>query len=79
MRYRIALDCDDVLNNLNEAVCKVFNEENGTDITEDTFTSYDIYKCLPFEDAEKYTALWRREDVWRSLTPVYHSQWGAKS
>ena len=78
MKYRIALDCDDVLNNLNEVVCKVFNEENDTDITEDTFTSYDIYKCLPFEDAEKYAALWRREEIWRSLTPVYHSQWGAK-
>ena len=59
-------------------VCKTFNEENGTDITEDTFTSYDIYKCLPFEVAEKYAALWKREDIWRSLTPVYHSQWGAK-
>lgn len=78
MKYRIALDCDDVLNNLNEVVCKVFNEENRTNLTEDTFTAYDIYKCLPFEVAEKYAALWKREDIWRSLAPVYHSQWGAK-
>ena len=45
MKYRIALDCDDVLNNLHEVVCKVFNEENGTDLTEDTvLKKYDV--CL---------------------------------
>ncbi len=78
MKYKIAVDCDEVLNNLNEITTKVFNEENNTNLTEDVFTSYDIYKCLPFEDAEKYVALWRREDIWRSLTPAYHSQWGVK-
>lgn len=78
MKYKLIIDCDDVLLDLNGRVLQVFNEENGTDYTEDIFTSFDIYKCLPFELAEKYTALWLREDIWRSLSPVYHAQWGMK-
>ena len=78
MKYKLIIDCDDVLLDLNSRVLQVFNEENGTDYTEDIFTDFDIYKCLPFELAEKYTALWLREDIWRSLSPVYHAQWGMK-
>lgn len=78
MKYKIIVDCDDVLLNLNAKVLQIFNQENGTNYTEDIFTSFDIYKCLPFEQAEKYTALWLREDVWRSLKPVHHAQWGMK-
>lgn len=78
MRYKIALDCDDVLNNLNDVVCKVFNKENNANLTEESFTYYDIYKCLPFEDASKYAQLWYREDIWNSLTPIENSQWGVK-
>ena len=78
MKYKLIIDCDDVLLDLNGRVLQVFNEENGTDYTEDIFTDFDIYKCLPFELAEKYTALWLREDIWRSLSPVYHAQWGMK-
>lgn len=78
MKYKLIIDCDDVLLDLNGRVLQVFNEENGTDYTEDIFTDFDIYKCLPFELAEKYTALWLREDIWHSLSPVYHAQWGMK-
>lgn len=78
MKYKLIIDCDDVLLDLNSRVLQVFNAENGTDYTEDIFTDFDIYKCLPFELAEKYTALWLREDIWRSLSPVYHAQWGMK-
>lgn len=78
MKYKLIIDCDDVLLDLNSRALQVFNAENGTDYTEDIFTDFDIYKCLPFELAEKYTALWLREDIWRSLSPVYHAQWGMK-
>ena len=78
MKYTIAVDIDDVLNNLNDRVIQMFNEEYNASVTADMFTSYDIYKCLPFEEAENYTKFWLREDVWRSLSPIWHSQWGLK-
>lgn len=78
MKYTIAVDIDDVLNNLNDRVIQMYNEEYDATITADIFTSYDIYQCLPFEDAKNYTKFWLREDVWRSLEPIYHSQWGVK-
>ena len=55
MKYTIAVDVDDVLNNLNERIIEMFNEEYGTSLAEDMFTSYDLYKCLPFEIAEPST------------------------
>lgn len=78
MKYIVALDCDCVLNNLIESTCQMFNERYGTDISEKTFIQYDIYKCLSFEDAEKFTALWHERELWDSLSPTHHSQWGVK-
>lgn len=78
MRYTIAIDVDDVLNNLNERVIEMFNEEHGTKLSSDMFTCYDLYECLPFEVADSYTKFWLREDVWNSLKPIWHSQWGVK-
>lgn len=78
MKYIVALDCDCVLNNLIERTCQMFNERYGTDISEKTFIQYDIYKCLSFEDAEKFTALWHERELWDSLSPTHHSQWGVK-
>lgn len=78
MKYTIAIDVDDVLNNLNDRVMQMFNEESEYRLTSDMFTSYDLYECLPFEVAEAYTKFWLREDVCKSLKPVWHSQWGVK-
>ena len=78
MKYNIMVDCDCVLNNLIERTCQIFNERYDTNISEETFTYYDIYKCLAFEDAEKFKALWSKRELWDSLSPVYHSQWGMK-
>lgn len=78
MRYNVMVDCDCVLNNLMERTCQMFNERYGTNISEDYFTDYDICKCMPFEDAEKFKALWHERELWDSLAPTHHSQWGAK-
>ena len=78
MKYNVMVDCDCVLNNLIERTCQVFNERYDTNISEETFTHYDIYKCLAFEDAEKFKALWSEREIWDSLSPVYHSQWAMK-
>ena len=67
MKYIVALDCDCVLNNLIERTCQMFNERYCADISEETFTQYDVYKCLSFEDAEKFKALWHERELWDSL------------
>lgn len=78
MRYNVMVDCDCVLNNLIQRTCQMFNERYNKNISEETFTQYDIYKCLAFDDAEKFSALWNERELWDSLSPTYHSQWGVK-
>lgn len=78
MRYNVMVDCDEVLNNLIDRTCQIFNERYNSNISPETFTQYDIYKCLSFEDAEKFSALWHERELWDSLSPIHHSQWGVK-
>lgn len=77
-KFRILIDIDDVLNNLNERCTQVFNKTFGTELTADTFSDYDIFKCLPFEQATEYCRLWNDAETLESLTPIKNSQWGVK-
>lgn len=77
-KFTVALDCDEVLNNLIEKTLELYNEQHGTQLALDSFTDYDFYKCLPFEDAEDLTAMFLKKELWDSLSPAPDSQWGVK-
>ena len=77
-KFTVALDCDEVLNNLIEKTLELYNAQHGTQLALDSFTDYDFYKCLPFEDAEALTAMFLKKELWDSLSPAPDSQWGVK-
>lgn len=77
-KFTVALDCDEVLNNLIEKTLELYNTRHGTGLTADIFTQYDFYKCLPFEIAEELTSIFMEKELWDSLSPAPDSQWGVK-
>lgn len=78
-KFTVALDCDEVLNNLIEKTLELYNARHSTQLAFDSFTEYDFYKCLPFEDAEELTAMFLKKELWDSLSPAPDSQWGVKN
>ena len=78
-KFTVALDCDEVLNNLIEKTLELYNARHSTKLTLDSFTDYDFYKCLLFEEAEDLTAMFLEKELWDSLSPAPHSQWGVKT
>lgn len=78
-KFTVALDCDEVLNNLIEKTLELYNARHSTKLTLDSFTDYDFYKCLSFEEAENLTAMFLEKELWASLSPTPHSQWGVKT
>lgn len=68
---KIAVDVDNVLNNLNECTVEWFNELflPQEPIRLEDITSYNLFECLSYDQAEHYIRLWNERDLWRSLTP----------
>lgn len=77
-KFTVAVDVDCVLNNLMDKAIEMYNTKYDASLTADTFHEYDIFKCLPHEDAIKFTDLFKEHDLWASLTPIKHAQWGVK-
>ena len=74
----ICVDIDGVLNDLMEKTITRYNKRYDTRLSLADFTDYDIFKDLPYDDAEKFIALWQEEDLWNSLEPRKGSQRGVK-
>lgn len=66
---KIAIDVDNVLNNLNERTVELFNQTFAQNICLEDITSYNLFECLPYDQAESYIKLWESRELWRSLTP----------
>ena len=43
-KFTVALDCDEVLNNLIEKTLELYNARHSTQLALDSFTEYDFYK-----------------------------------
>lgn len=65
----IAVDCDDVLCNLQEVVVKIFNERYGTYYTLHDFTEYDIMNVLPTADAVKMRSIYGEPGLYDHIKP----------
>lgn len=66
----IAVDCDNVLCNLQEVIIKIFNERNGTNYSMEDFTEYDIENVLPVEHAVAMKALYAEPGIYNKVKPL---------
>lgn len=77
-KLKVACDVDEVINNMIDKAIELYNNRYGAELTKDMFVEYDIYKCLPFEEAEAFIDLFLQEELWDSVEPVNDAQWGLK-
>jgi 5'(3')-deoxyribonucleotidase len=61
-----------------EKTIMMYNNRYNTQLSLSDFTDYDIFKDLPYDEAEKLIALWYEEELWNSLEPRCGSQRGVK-
>lgn len=70
----ILVDIDDVCNNLMDVVLEFYNRENDNSYSLDDFSEFNIYNCIPEEDADKIHALFLRKDMWDQVKPSHDAQ-----
>jgi 5'(3')-deoxyribonucleotidase len=70
----IAVDLDNVLNDLVEKTLVLYNSRTGKNIQINDVTTYKFYECLPREDADGIIALFKERELWDSLEPLPGSQ-----
>ena len=70
----ICVDCDNILNNLTEAVLALYNSNTGKHIKMSDITSYNFEECLSKEDTDEIIKLFKSKELWDSLTPISGSQ-----
>ena len=77
-QLKVACDVDEVINDLIDKTIKLYNDRYGAELTRDVFVEYDIYKCLPFEEAELFVNLFLQKELWDTVEPIEDAQWGLK-
>ena len=77
-QLKVACDVDEVINDLIDKTIKLYNDRYGAELTRDIFVEYDIYKCLPFEEAELFVNLFFQKELWDTVEPIKDAQWGLK-
>jgi len=70
----ICIDCDNVMNDLQAAVIKVFNKRYGTAYILDDFKKYNISQCLNKEDAMKFVSIYSEPGIYDSVAPLLNAQ-----
>lgn len=66
----ICISIDNVLNNLVTKALELYNKQFEKNITIDDVTSYDLYNCLAYDDAEGVLKILKSKALWDSLTPI---------
>lgn len=64
------VDCDNVINNLQETVVEIFNRRNGTQYTLDDFKYYDMEQCLSKEEALDMKAIYHEDGIYNFVNPI---------
>ena len=72
----IAVDFDNILNNLTEKVLEIYNAQSSKSIQMADLTSYNFYDCLPKEDADGIVKLFKNKTMWDALSPIDGSRKG---
>lgn len=75
----IMCDIDGVLNDLIPKTLEIYNAENNTNIQISDINQYNFSNCLSTEDARGIINLFKRKELWDSLSPLLDAQWGLKS
>lgn len=70
----IVCDIDNVLNNLQEVVVNMFNSNNGTDYTLDSFTDYNVENVLPVKEAVLMKEMYGKPEIYNIVKPIRGSQ-----
>lgn len=72
----IAVDFDNILNNLTEKTLEVYNDQSGKTIQAENLTSYNFYDCIDKTDADGMIKLFKNKILWDALTPIEGSREG---
>lgn len=75
----IYLDLDQILNDLVPKTLALYNTRTGKNISPSDITTYSFSECLPKEDADGIYQLFKEQELWYSLEPLPHSQWGVET
>lgn len=67
---RIAIDVDDVLNDLMGEVLRLFNAQCGKQYKLDDFTAYDLDRCIDRQDANQLKKYFNLPMIWDNLEPI---------
>ena len=76
---RIMVDIDGCINNLVDRALEMYNAEANKQIQVSDIVTYNFYDCLPKEDADGICELFKRKELWDSLSPAHNSQAGLKT
>ena len=66
----IAVDFDNILNNLTEKVLEIYNAQSGKNIQMAELTAYNFYDCLSKDDADGIIKLFKNKNMWDALSPI---------
>lgn len=70
----MCIDCDNVLNNLQEVVIKIFNKRHSTNYTMDYFTDYNVENDLPLQNALLMKKLYAEPGLYDHVKPLQGAQ-----
>ena len=70
----ICVDCDNVLNNLTDKALELYNLRSGNNIKLEDITTYSFYDCLSMKDADEIISLFKKKELWDSLSPLPGAQ-----
>lgn len=70
----IVSDIDGVLNDLMPKVLELYNSRTDKNISIFDITAYGFAECLPKEDADGITELFKERELWDSLSPLPDAQ-----
>jgi len=77
--FRIAIDIDEVCNNLMESVLTIYNKRHGTNYILDDCQNFDLHKNFEPDAANEMYELFGAEDVQAILRPIDDAQWGIET
>ena len=72
----IAVDYDNILNNLTEKTLELYNSNNNKKIQMSDIASYNFYDCLNKDEADGIIKLFKSKGLWDSLTPIVGAREG---
>lgn len=70
----IAIDIDNVINNLQETVTSVFNERYATNYTLNDFIDYNVENVLPIKEAVSMKKLYGDSTIYNHVKPITGAQ-----